>query len=112
MKETIQEKRKRLHELSIKAKELQETGEMADLTINQIIVEHFYKSDQDREFKTFKTWIKDGFAVRKGEKAFLLWGRKKQEVQKPSGETETEELEFFPITYVFSNNQVDPLKND
>ena len=47
----------------------------------------------------------------KGEKAFLLWGRKKQENTKPNGETTTEELEFFPLTYVFSNNQVKPLNN-
>tara|TARA_R110002050_G_scaffold69507_2_gene150354 strand:- start:30192 stop:30572 length:381 start_codon:yes stop_codon:yes gene_type:complete len=119
-KTSIQEKRSKLNAVSLKAKELREklieqadTPEKAEtyakMSINEIIVQFFYKTDKDNVFKTFKTWLKDGHAVRKGEKAFLLWGRKNQETQKPNGETQTEELEFFPITYVFSNNQVDPI---
>ena len=84
---------------------------LEEMTVNQIIVNHIYKDDQNLNFDTFKGWLKKGFAVRKGEKAFLLWGRKKQTAIKPNGEERTEELEFFPVTYVFSNVQVDPLKN-
>jgi len=122
-KESIQEKRTRLNELSQRAKKLREkiidsaeTPEAAEkyakMRVNQILVEFFYKSDKDQVFKTFKSWLKDGQVVNKGEKAFLLWGRKNQETTTPQGATKTEELEFFPITFVFSNNQVKPLKND
>lgn len=81
------------------------------MTVNQLIVEHIYKDEENKKFNTFKGWIKDGFSVRKGQKAFLLWGRKKQTVEKPNGEEKTEELEFFPITFVFSNKQVHPLND-
>ena len=81
------------------------------MTINELIVSQIYKDEQNQSFNTFKGWIKNGYAVRKGEKAFLLWGRKKQNVEKPSGEQKTEELDFFPVSYVFSNAQVAPISN-
>lgn len=121
IKLTIQEKREKLKDLSSRAKAIREellkkcenpeqVELMEAMTVNQIIVNHIYKDEDNSNFDTFKGWIKKGFAVRKGEKAFLLWGRKKQEVQNPHGETKTEELQFFPVTYVFSNKQVAPLK--
>jgi len=119
---SIQEKREVLKDLSSRAKAIKEellkkcttpmeVLTLEEMTVNQIIVNHIYKDDQHLNFDTFKGWLKKGFAVRKGEKAFLLWGRKKQTDIKPNGEERTEELEFFPVTYVFSNVQVDPLKN-
>jgi len=121
-KETFQQKRERLKDLSSRAKAIKEEllnkcktpdeeEAIEAMTINQIIVDHIYTDETNNNFNTFKGWIKNGFAVQKGQKAFLLWGRKKQEVQKPTGETKTEELEFFPVTYVFSNNQVAPLQD-
>lgn len=121
-KTTIQEKREILKDFSSRAKAIREEllkqckhpeeEELIEaMTINQLIVEHIYTDEQHQKFNTFKGWIKDGFVVKKGEKAFLLWGRKKQEIEKPNGDQKTEELDFFPITFVFSNNQVEPLKN-
>lgn len=121
-KTTIQEKREILKDFSSRAKAIREEllkqckqpeeEELIEaMTINQLIVEHIYTNEQHQKFNTFKGWIKNGFVVKKGEKAFLLWGRKKQEIEKPNGEQTTEELDFFPITFVFSNNQVEPLKD-
>jgi antirestriction protein ArdC len=119
---SIQEKREKLKDLSSRAKAIKEellkrctnpseVLAIEEMTVNQIIVNYIYKDDQHLNFDTFKGWIKNGFAVRKGEKAFLLWGRKKQTEVKPNGEERTEELEFFPVTYVFSNAQVEPLNS-
>ena len=123
IKLTIQQKREKLKDLSSRAKAIKEEllkkcenaeqiAQVEAMTVNQVIVNYIYKDEDHFNFDTFKGWIKNGYAVRKGEKAFLLWGRKKQEVQNPNGETKTEELEFFPVTYVFSNSQVAPLSND
>jgi len=123
VKLTIQQKREKLKDLSSRAKAIKEEllkkcenaeqiAQVEAMTVNQVIVNYIYKDEDHFNFDTFKGWIKNGYAVRKGEKAFLLWGRKKQEVQNPNGETKTEELEFFPVTYVFSNSQVAPLSND
>lgn len=121
-KESIQQKRERLKDLSSRAKAIreellkkcktpQEVAELEAMSINDLIVKYIYQDEKNQIFNTFKGWIKNGFSVRKGEKAFLLWGRKKQTVEDAKGEEKTEELEFFPVTYVFSNLQVKAFSN-
>ena len=115
-KETIQEKRERLKILSLQAKEIREQKGEEEKTINDIIIETFYKNETHQEFKSFKGWIKKGFSVKKGEKAFLVWGRPKQENKNGEIEPviENEESEngtFYPISFIFSNAQVQPLKS-
>lgn len=112
-KETIQEKRERLKILSAQAKEIREISGEEEKTINDIIIESFYKNETHQEFKSFKGWIKAGFVVKKGEKAFLVWGRPKQEDK--SGEVkpiieDSENGTFYPLSFIFSNAQVQPLK--
>tara|TARA_R110002050_G_scaffold107585_3_gene218101 strand:- start:342 stop:728 length:387 start_codon:yes stop_codon:yes gene_type:complete len=115
-KETIQEKRNRLKILSAQAKEIRELAGEEEKTINDIIIETFYKNKTHQEFKSFKGWIKDGFVVKKGETAFLVWGRPKQEDKngevKPVIENDdSENGTFYPVSFIFSNAQVQPLKN-
>lgn len=120
---SIQEKRERLKEISNKAAEIREAmlhackndAEIQDvnaLTVNEIIIEHIYKDSTNREFKTFKGWIKDRKCVKKGENAFLIWGRPKavQEKEKnPNAQTDEDDTKFFPISFIFSNAQVQEL---
>lgn len=119
-KPSIQEKRAYLKELSAQAKELkesmlrnaktpQEALVIESLKINDIIVNHFYKDDKNTEFHTFHGWKEKGMYVKKGETAFLVWGRPKavQEQEKgnqPSGDEE--EDTFHPVSFIFSNAQV------
>ena len=120
---TIQEKRAQLKELSAQAKEIKEmykqkasTPEEAlkaeSLTLNQIIIKHFYKSEEHQEFNTFGGWLKEGKAVKKGEKAFLIWGRPKavQEQEKGNEPPKDEEGDFYPVSFIFSNAQVTAAK--
>jgi len=124
-KETIQEKRERLKLLSNRAQEIREDmlhnckndteiQAVNSLKVNDLIISNFYKDQENQEFKSFKGWMKEGFAVQKGQKAFLVWGRPKQENKK--GEVVPvidgdEEGTFFPVSFIFSNAQVKPLKN-
>lgn len=117
---SIQEKRERLKNISNQAAEIREKmlhackndteiQEVNALTVNNIIIEHIYKDEKNQEFKTFKGWLKDSKCVKKGETAFLIWGRPKavQEKEKnPKAETTEEENNFFPISFIFSNAQV------
>ncbi len=72
-------------------------------------------------FKTFQQWKKEGFMVKKGEKAFLIWGApRKINKKKENSTTETPETteqpanlsgtsskkSFYPVCYLFSNLQV------
>jgi hypothetical protein len=102
-----QEKRKALRALSATAKILQ-NSECSDMTINQIIVERFYKDKTHTEFKTLPDWNREGKMVIPGQSAFIIWGRPKavqNREQKPAA-PEDDENDFYPLSYLFSNAQV------
>jgi hypothetical protein len=74
-------------------------------TINEGL-RNIYKENGHGQLNTLKQWNQLGMAVRKGEKALLLWGQPKQ-IEKVNNETkEMDEFDFFPICYVFSDKQV------
>jgi antirestriction protein ArdC len=110
-KRPIDEARERLKLLSLEVKDL--VDDETFYTINDAIVETLYKDETHREFKSYRQWKKEGHQVKKGEKAFLLWAKPKQ-IQKPMEEGKTAEdleemIKYFPIAYLFSNAQVDPI---
>jgi antirestriction protein ArdC len=121
------EKRAKLCVISTKARAIRqaraekaETPEdqqfWAGCTLNYIIIQDFYKDEENQIFKTFKEWRKEGFQVRKGSKGFVVWGRKlkatdKKTAKKTGNSDDEREFKFFPISHVFSNNQVEELKN-
>lgn len=115
--EAHKEKRNLLIQLSAQAKEIQileiETGE-DDRNINSILIDDFYTDSQNQTFNTFNEWLNQGFKVKKGEKAFLVWGRKRKNNQdQESKEPKTEDekvFSFYPLCYLFSNAQVEPIK--
>ena len=98
------EKRNHLKDLSADAQILVKMGQVD--TINEGI-KLFYANLGHTELKTFGKWKESGFQVMKGEKALLLWA-KPLHVQKE--EPKPEGAPFFPIVYLFSNLQVEPLK--
>ena len=110
MKEEIKVKRDALKEMSRAVKMAIDQGAEFN-TINEGLVA-LYREQGHTELHSFNQWLSKGFAVRKGERALLLWGEPRQagKVEKPEGENE-DEYKFFPLAYVFSQKQVDPVKN-
>jgi len=109
----VQQKRQALREISKVAKMMLQSEAMEEENVNEIVINHFYKNDTHQEFKSFKGWMKAGFAVKKGEKAFCIWGkpRKKKETDpKEENEEQGKKSKFYPLAYIFSNAQVEPLK--
>jgi hypothetical protein len=107
--EQHQEKKRALIALSKLAKAVQEHDE-EERNINSILIDDFYTDNDNQEFNTFHEWIKKGQRVKKGEKAFLVWGRKRknnqdQPTQEPKSEDE-KQFSFYPLCYLFSNAQV------
>lgn len=111
----IHESREQLLALSHQVKPLVESGRFE--TINEAIVETCYRDEVHHEFKKYREWQKEGYQVRKGEKAFVLWGKPKEgnhhkEKEKVQPEaTKKDELEddaytYYPVAYVFSDAQV------
>ena len=82
-------------------------------TPNQLLREYYAQAGHT-ELKTFDEWKQAGFYIRRGEKAILLWGhpkpsRQAKEAAKQAGKPEEEaENDFYPLAYLFSNQQVAP----
>lgn len=90
------------------------------LTVNDLLMIYAYNPLNKLIFKSFKAWQHDGMQVKKGSKAFLLWG---EPVKSEKGEAQTEPpqakatgdkpekyAKFFPLAFVFSSEQVEPIK--
>lgn len=128
-KSTRAERKKELIELSIQARELRETMKEGAIsledalywqsrTINFMLLNHIYETDGATEFNTFKEWKAQGATIKKGVKAFAIWGQplnkksQNEEGEQPQAKAEEEQAEgeedysFFPICYLFSNKQV------
>lgn len=86
------------------------------LTINHIILNMIYKKENPEisDFKKFREWKQEGATVRKGAKAFVIWGqpvaaqRREEAKQKgqPQPETDEEDETRFPMCYIFADTQV------
>lgn len=112
-KRPIDEARERLKLLSEEVADLVTDGTF--FTINDAIMETLYKDDTNRIFKSYRVWKKEGYQVRKGEKAYILWARPKeiQRTIEEATEKEKEKLmQYFPIAYLFSNAQVDKIDDE
>lgn len=74
----------------------------------------YYAEQGHKILKSYRRWKEEGFQVKKGSKALLMWGepkeRKKAEEQPPATKENEKEQLFFPLAYVFSNLQVEPIK--
>lgn len=97
------EKRNALREISNLVKPLIETGEIE--SVNEGIVNHYKEEFGFETLKTFNQWKNDGMFVKKGSKAFAVWGSP-QNIPHPDPDSEKDEMEYFPLCYLFSNQQV------
>lgn len=109
---TIEEKRNYLRQISKSVTDLVTAGEFEN--INEAVIATFYKDETHTNFKTFNQWKADGYSIKKGSKAFIVWGKPKRvqdseqataKGQEP--QTDDEGRDFFPIAFLFSNAQVE-----
>ena len=97
----IQAKRIELKQISNTLKELKENGGIK--TINEGLLS-IYNLQGHSQLKTFEQWKALGKSVKKGSKAFYLWG--KQVSREITENGECKEVKFFPLIALFSENQV------
>ena len=73
--EQARARRQALRDLSNELKSIAElNGQEAN--VNELLRD-FYAGTGHTELKTFDQWKEDGYFIRKGEKALLLWGKPK-----------------------------------
>lgn len=106
----IRERRQALRDLSNELKSMaQINGKEAH--VNELLRD-FYAGTGHTELKTFEQWKAQGYFVRKGEKALLLWGKPKasknaiQEATEQGKSEEDADTDFYPLAYLFSKQQV------
>lgn len=102
-KPTIQDRRTYLKEISAPFKALKKAGELP--TINEGL-RKLYESKGHLNLKTLREWNEIGRKVKKGERALLMWGTPKKRQPKPE-DTEADELDFYPICFLFSEQQTE-----
>ena len=108
--EQARARRQALRDLSYELKSLAElNGQEAN--VNELLRD-FYAGTGHTELKTFDQWKEDGYFIRKGEKALLLWGKPKasknaiQEATQQGKSEEDADTDFYPLAYLFSQQQV------
>lgn len=103
--EQYRENRKALIELSKYARQL--VKEVAYDSVNEAIIDVYKEQHPNaEEFNTFHQWKSKGYTIIKGSKAFYVWGQPREAQQTPTDSNEPEEFKYWPICYLFSNEQV------
>lgn len=80
-------------------------------TVNELVKE-YYESLGHKTLKSFSQWKEEGYTVKKGEHALLLWAQPKpskasREAAEAEGmEEEEAKADFFPVIHLFSQKQV------
>jgi len=87
-------------------------------SINEMLRAYYEKQANITELNTFDQWKEKGYQVRRGEKAFLFWGKPKSRQQQPTepNEDESEQAQqvepltarqndYFPLCYLFDISQ-------
>ncbi len=110
MTQEMKTKREELKGISNPLKVLIKNGVYA--SVNDALVD-IYRKQGHTELHSYKQWKERGFQVKRGSKALLLWGEPrnggKQEKPEKKDEGNEDEYKFFPLAYVFSQLQVEPL---
>ena len=122
--QAAQEKRNWLRAISADFQAQRELMEMTGAeyipTINEMLHAYYAKQNNITELNTFDQWKEKGYQVRRGEKAFLFWGKPKSRQQQPTEPTEQDEQgeqaqkvepltakqnDYYPLCYLFDISQ-------
>lgn len=101
-------------EMVLTAANAKEAEDWASRTINEIVLSWYKEESGANEFNSFYQWKQKGFSVKKGEKAYLLWAKRKNATTKTevkeNEEPHEEDYMFYPLAYLFSDQQVEEIK--
>lgn len=101
----------KLVKISNAAKEIAQERQDEPSTVNEMIMKYIYNPDEKLIFHSYRGWLVEGYQVKRGEKAFLLWSRPVKEVKEEQNRaTDEDDDQKFFISYVFSNLQVELIK--
>jgi hypothetical protein len=106
-KEAMRAKREELKTISKTIKLAVKEGVYS--SVNEGLIEWYAKQGHGN-LKTINQWNHANMIVKKGEKALLLWGSPTSlKTEKEEQETDESKETFYPLCFVFSENQVQPM---
>lgn len=110
MNPEIKQKREELKALSAGFKILLKEGAIG--SINEGLA-NYYAEQGHKILHSYRQWKEQGFQVKKGSKALLMWGEpvKKKEDEQPLQNGEEKKEPFYPLAFLFSNLQVEPAQH-
>ena len=117
-KEEALKRRAALKDLSSSLQALSKQGLFPEFPTVNGLLRYYYESRGYKDLKTFRQWKEEGFSVKKGEKAILLWAQpvasnQSKEAAAEAGKTEEEAKDdYFPVCHVFASCQVQQMKNN
>lgn len=82
-------------------------------SVNKKLELMYADGDETVLFRTFEEWVKMGYLINKGAKAFLFWGTPQEfEIRKPEDITKIVGVgSYCPVIFKFSENQVSHPQN-
>jgi hypothetical protein len=102
--------------IASQARSMRQAESEKDILAASLPLNHFIKKIyglENEELSTFNDWKKRGFVVKKGEKAFIFFSSPKSIKIKGkdiAGEEVDTAFNRFCKCYLFTKNQVEPLK--
>ena len=130
--QAAQEKRDWLRAISAdfqaQQKIMELTGAEYIPTINEMLRAYYEKQNNITELNTFDQWKEKGYQVKRGEKAYLFWGKPKRNQRQELTEdaqnagvkiedateeqltTITSAKDYFPVCYLFDISQCRPIQ--
>ena len=97
------ETRDTLKKLSQQVKPLVDQGQFN--TVNEALIEIMYRQYGEK-YQKFTDWKAQGYTILKGSKGFPVWAQPLKITRKKEESEQDEEGEYFPICYLFNENQV------
>ena len=91
----MQQYRLQLKSITAKLREMAQTSGRTDVSGNQLLRECYQLTNA--ELDTFEGWTAKGAKVKKGQHAYLFWGK---QVRSTKGYT------YFPVEFLFSREHV------
>jgi hypothetical protein len=76
--------------------------------VNKLLLAYYNIETGQTDFKTFKTWMKEGLIVRKGEKGYPIFSRPIGKIKEDQGKEATaSDYKHFGTCYLFHAGQVE-----
>ena len=106
--QSLQENRDKLINLS---NDLLKKAHMnrSQVRVNDLLYKH-YNPDSSLIFNSYKKWLESGRQVSKGQKAFLFWGTPPKHKNPESENIDDSPMKYFPLAYLFTEQQTELIK--